>query len=308
MILFGILCLVIVGSSWALVGIIMGHAPKRGIDTGVLQFFGGLVPFTVSAVLFATGTVPTFTTSIANGLLAAGLYATTGLLNYVLLQLMAQAMQRGPNGIVWGIIQSGLIFPFAMGMVVFDVPPTIPRLAGMIALLGALALFAMAKNNAPASARGWLRLSFMAFLLCGATQMLNNLPSYIPEMREGVSYYFRSFALACGIIIGFVLFNFVLRRNTQCGKRLKANMTIPLFWKLVLAQQGFGLLSAYFLIYRGMDILSAAGIGSASYPLMVGSCVVAFTLYSAFVMKERHGRRQYVGLSLCVCGIILICI
>jgi len=308
MILLGIFYLVIVGSSWALVGIIMGHAPKRGIDTGVLQLFAGLVPFTVSGVLFAAGIVPTFTTSLATAVLASGIYAASGLLNYILLQMMAQAMQRGPNGIVWGIIQSGLIFPFAMGMVVFDVPLTITRFIGMTALLGALALFAMAKDNGPASSRGWLRLSFMAFLVCGTQQMLNNLPSYIPEMRDGVSYYFRSFALACGVIIGFVLFNFVLRRNTECGKRFKATIAIPLFWKFVLVKQGFGLLSAYFLKYRGMDMLSKAGIGSASYPLLVGSCVVAFTLYALIGMKERNGRRQYVGLTLCIGGIILICV
>jgi len=176
------------------------------------------------------------------------------------------------------------------------------------ALLGSLALFAMAKSNGPTSSRGWLPLSFMAFLVCGMGQMLNNLPSYIPEMRDGVSYYFRSFALACGVIIGFVRFNFVLRKKAGFGTRFKATLHIPLFWKFVLVKQGFGLLSAYFLIYRGMDMLSAAGIGSASYPLLVGSCVIAFTLYSLIVLKERNGRGQYVGLILCVCGIVMICI
>ncbi len=306
--LLGILCLVIVGTTWALVGFIMGHAPKRGIDTGVIQLFGALVPFTVSAILFATGMVPVFSTSLKTGLITGGIYAMGGLLNYFLLQMMARAMQQGPNGIVWAIIQSGLIFPFTMGVVFFGVPLTFTRLFGLVALLCSLALFALSKDNAKVSSRNWLLLSFMAFLVCGIQQMVNNLPSYIPEMRDGVSNYFRTFSTACGVMTAFGLLNFVIHKSAGFGARFQSTVKHPLFWKYVLIKQGFGLVSSYFLMYRGMDMLSKAGIGSASYPLLVGSCIVSFAVYARWVLKERNGMTQCAGLVLCIGGIIMICI
>lgn len=305
--LIGIVCLVLVGSSWALIGVIMGQAPKRGIDTGVILIFGALVPFTVSATLFITGIAPTFSTSLRTGLIVGGIYALSGMLNFILLQLMAQAMQRGPNGIIWAIIQSGVIFPFAMGMIFFAVPATPIRLLGIIALLLALALFAFSKDNARADSGGWLTLSLIAFLVCGAQQVCNNLPSYIPEVRDGVSYYYRTFSLACGGIISFSLWNLLLKSASPLRMRFLAAVRNPLFWKYVLVIQGFGLLSAYFLLYRGMDLLSKAGIGSASYPLLIGSCIVVFTIYSRWVLKERHRIVQWFGLLLCVSGIVMIC-
>ncbi len=306
--LLGILYLVIVGSTWALVGVIMGHAPKRGIDTGVVQLFGAMVPFTVSAILFATGLVSAFSTSLKTGLITGGIYAMSGLLNFILLQMMAKAMQYGPNGIVWAIIQSGLIFPFGMGVMFFGVPLTVTRLSGLIALLCSLALFALSKDNSKASSRNWLLLSFMAFLICGTQQMVNNLPSYIPEMRDGVSTYFRTFSTACGGMFAFFMLNFVIYKSAGFGARFRSTLKQALFWKYVLIKQCFGLVSAYFLIYRGIDILSKAGIGSASYPLLVGSCIVSFTLYARWSLKERNGITQSAGLVLCIGGIIMICI
>ncbi len=284
--LLGILCLTIVGSTWALVGAIMGHAPKFGIDTGIIQLFGVLVPFTVSLVLFATGIVPAFSTDLTTGLMTAGIYAVGGMLNFALLQLMAKTMQRGPNGIVWAIIQSGLIFPFAMGVIFFGVPLTLVRLSGLVALLCSLALFAFSRANPKAHSENWVLLSFMAFLLCGTQQMVTNLPSYIPEIRDGVSYYFRTFSIACGGMIAFCLFNFLIYKPAGFGRRFIRTVKNSLFWKYVLIKQSFGLLSAYYLLYRGMDMLSKAGIGSASYPLLVGSCIISFTFYSRWVPQE----------------------
>lgn len=304
----GIFYLVLVGSSWSLVGIIMGHAPKHDIDTGVIQLASALVPFTVSLLLFLTNTVPMFTCALSTGLQAALIFAMVGVLGFILLQLMACTMQRGPNGIVWAIIQSGLIFPFMMGIVFFDVPLSFTRGAGLLAILAALLLFALAKHRGLSATAPWLGLSLLAFLICGTQQMLNNLPSYIPEMRDGVTHYFRAFSVACGGILAFTVRNVLLQKLAGFRARFNNSIRKPLFWKYVVIKQGFGLISAYFLLYRGMDRLSAAGIGSVSYPLLVGSCIVAFTLYSIFILKERTGLAQYAGLVLCLVGIVAICL
>ena len=41
-----------------------------------------------------------------------------------------------------------------------------------------------------------------------------------------------------------------------------------------------------------MDILGKAGLGGMCYPLMVGSCIVTFTLTSVFGLKERLQKIQ----------------
>lgn len=71
-----------------------------------------------------------------------------------MLQIMSYAMQRGPNGIIWTIIQSALIFPFLGGVVFFHVRLNAFRISGILLLLAALVLFGFGKDNSPRSGGG----------------------------------------------------------------------------------------------------------------------------------------------------------
>lgn len=62
------------------------------------------------------------------------------------------------------------------------------------------------------------------------------------------------------------------------------------------------------LQYPGMDTLARCGVGSLSYPLLVGSCLVGFSLYSIFILREKNSYIQYTALGCCLAGIILICL
>ena len=48
---FGIVSMVIVGMSWCLVGLVMGDAPKKNVDTGLVQFWGAVVSTVASLVI-----------------------------------------------------------------------------------------------------------------------------------------------------------------------------------------------------------------------------------------------------------------
>ena len=48
---FGLIAMVIVGGSWSLVGLVMGDAPKKGIDSSLVQFWGGSVPVIVGLII-----------------------------------------------------------------------------------------------------------------------------------------------------------------------------------------------------------------------------------------------------------------
>lgn len=73
--------------------------------------------------------------------LGLGSYYCAGILNYAGLQAMGKGMQLGPNGAVWGIMQSALIVPFLGGILLFGQVLTVPRLAGILLLVTALFFF-----------------------------------------------------------------------------------------------------------------------------------------------------------------------
>ena len=75
----------------------------------------------------------------------------------------------------------------------------------------------------------------------------------------------------------------------------------------MLAWGMIGLIAGYFLQYNGMDTLASAGMGGIAYPLMVGSCIVGFSLYSVVVMREKNQWQQYLAFALCLGGMICLC-
>ena len=48
---------------------------------------------------------------------------------------MSRAMQCGPNGIIWAIIQSAMIFPFIFGVAFYDVKLNILRILGICLMI-----------------------------------------------------------------------------------------------------------------------------------------------------------------------------
>ena len=141
--LFGLIALSITGLSWSLFGIVMGSAPKRGVDASFVQFFSGVVSILANGLLLWL-IRPEWNSSMYIALLC---YGVSGMLNFLLLQLMSIAMQSGPNGIIYGIVQSGVVFPFMMGILFFNVPRPPARISGMVLLIIALFLFGIAKGS-----------------------------------------------------------------------------------------------------------------------------------------------------------------
>jgi len=48
------------------------------------------------------------------------------------------------------------------------------------------------------------------------------------------------------------------------------------------------------------------GLGMLCYPMMVGSCIVSFTLISIFYLKEKIKAVQIAALILCIGGLICL--
>lgn len=299
----GFAALIMTGLSWSLVGIVMGGAPRRNVDTGLVQFAGAIVTLTISIItVFSLKNAPEW-----GNTLPVLCYFFTGVINYTMLQLMSLAMQKGPNGVIWGMIQSGTVCPFLMGVIFFDVSPTVWRLTGLVMLIAALFAFGSTKPESGGGAKKqWLPLTLLAFCMCGFQQCLTSMPSYFEDFRT-MSPVVRTLLVAIGTVtvsLTVLLVNCYRFRTNIFREQVKKTD----FWRYVIMLQFFGLIAAYFLTYNGMDTLAEAGMGAVSYPLMVASCIVGFSFYSIVWLREKNCWQQYLAFAMCLSGIICLCI
>ena len=300
---FGIITMVIVGSSWCLIGLIMGDAPKKGIEPSLVQLFGACISVSIGCIIMiATSAYPTGSLKVI--LLTCGAYAFCGSVNFFMLQIMSSAMQTGPNGIIWSIIQSALVFPFIGGIVFFGVDFTFLRGAGIVLLLTALVLFAMTKNN-EYKGGNWKLKAFICLAICAVQQNISTAPSYFTEAR-GVSSIVRTLSAGTAILISALIYNLV-RMNPERKEQIKRSIRNITLWKYIGGLQFFNLIFAYCLFYPGMNVMADHGLGGMCYPMLVGSCIVSFTVSSVILLKEKVKPIQLAAIVICITGLILIC-
>jgi len=301
MIAYGIAAMVLVGIGWTFFGYVMGKAPRQNIKIPYLLIFSSFLAQVVSCAIGLHQGFPRL--SPFGYFITSGVLVICGIANYFQLDLMSRAMQKGPNGIIWSIIQSGFVFPFFMGVIFFGVKLNILRVSGLISLLAALALFGMGKNTT--SEGKWKLPAFGSFLMTGLLQMLSNLPSYFPE-AEAVSSIWRTAAFSVGLGLGAVILE--LPKGKQFFTELGSHFRRFAVWWNCLLLEIPEMVTSYLLLYPGMDILSRAGIGSVAYPVMVGSCIIFFELFAVLVLREKRRPVQWIALLLCLLGVVGICL
>ena len=300
MVFYGIGAMVLVGVSWTVFGYVMGKAPRQDIKIPYLMICSSFLAFMVSVLIGLFIGFPKL--SLFGYGISFGILVLSGIINYYQLDFMSLAMQKGPNGIIWSIIQSGFVFPFFMGVVFFDVPVNLLRFIGLVSLLAALVLFGIGKNNNAGGS--WKLLAFGAFLATGLSQMLSNLPSYFQE-AQSVHSVWRTAAVSVGMGLGGVI------REIPRGKSFFSDLSSQCrrirVWNQCFLLEMPELAASFLLLYPGMDILAKAGIGSVAYPTMVGSCIIAFELFAVLILHEKRNIVQWIALALCLGGVIGIC-
>ena len=294
--------LVIVGVFWTMTGVVMSGVARKGIAVEPMQCVSYLMGTVVCLAL-----LPLYPSIEAKGGFAAfalGMYFLVGVLNYFLNITMAAAMKRGPNSLVWAILQAGMIVPFVYGICFHDVHAGPLRLLGMASMLAALWLISMDKGSAEtASGKSWLLLSFVAFLIVGVQQTVSTEPSYYSETRMGIPIIYRCLAVCLG--------NFVATLPFTLKQSLKGGMAVfggKWLWLFAIILQASILFEKLFLSFRAMDMMAKLGNGALSYPVMVISCIAVFTLYSIIALHEKVTSKSTGGLVLCTLGIVLLSI
>lgn len=304
---FGLFGVILTGMSWSVIGTIMSDAPKHGVRAeiyqGVSALFGIVVGIIGTICAGGCGEIP---------VLALYLYffvdVLANILNFTALLLMSTAMQTGPNGAIWGIIQSAVIAPFAMGIVFFHVAATPLRFGGIIALVAGLLFFALSQNSKTDKGNSsWRIYTLIAFVATCLQQCLSTLPTYFAVFNN-VPAFFRCIGCSTGVLAGFALC-IVFWKSREHDYLLTVMKTLRLkyLWKYVFIGQIATLPVSYLLFYPSMRIMSQNNMGSLSYPLTICACILSFSIVAFWHIKEKMTVPQIMALICCTLGIFLFC-
>lgn len=291
----GILLMVLAGFGWVGVGCVVSFCAAKKVNLAAAQLVQALLCVALGLVLVRFQ--PSAEVSARVRFLTYASLFLSGMGNFAAYDLMSRAMKHGPNGIIWSLVQSALIFPFLVGVIFFQERLTPARTAGMTALIVSILLLGAAKGDGGAegkSGRLWLWIALAAFLAAGFTQVTTNLPSYWAEAKK-IGTVTRTIWFQLGIAAGFLPL-WAIERKADFTGVFKPAAGLSLLYILLY----------FVLMFNGLDKLAAAGAGSVGFPVMLGSCIVGFFLYSLIFLKEKLTPTGAAGFLLCLAGIIAI--
>ena len=306
---WAVLGLVGVGLVFTFTGVVMSAAPRHAVNTSTVMLVGAACSVAISLAMLRC--YPPVPWGSAFAVRAVILYALTGVLNFLMCQAIAAAMRTGPNSIVWTMAQSGMVLTFLYGVLFQHDIMNAWRGCGMALLVAALVCMGAARgSDAGEGARRpghWLVWAVLAFLLCGANQTTNTIPSNDPEVQRHFNYAARNLSLAGATFLAASVWN-LLASPRHCWTSLARELRSPWLWAFVVAMQSFSLICTYVLQYRCIDVLARHHTAAIAYPLMVSSCLIGFACYSLLVLRERLSRLQAAGLLASLAGILLVCV
>ena len=299
----GLLMVAVAGLLWVGVGVAVSRCSARGWRYDIAQGLSCLGAVLICGAILAVNRLRAGTVEFSRFGFLISCFA--GVANFYTNILVAQAMRRGPNGLVWGIVESALIGPFLMSVIFFGEQPGVIQVAGLLLILCGVLAMGIAKDEKASirsqrASKSWVAFAFGALLLAMTTQSFNTLPSYFPEMGSNDAVV-RTFGLYFGGLAGFAFTTLpgMIRRRDFGGRGE---------WTIAVTVMALNTSAGLFFFYRGMDLLVAAGRAGLGCPLAIGVCVIGFSLYSLLILKEKFPRASLAGLGAACLGIILIAI
>ena len=130
------------------------------------------------------------------------------------------------------------------------------------------------------------------------------MPAYFPESRQ-TSSILCTLATSSGTVSASIIF-MLFTLSKEKINNIKQNIQNPLLWKYVFALQFFSLLFAYTLFYPGLFTMGKHGLGMVCFPMMVGSCILSFTLVGILILKEKIKPLQLFALIMCLSGLVFL--
>ena len=317
-----ILLLVTTGLSWVSVGAAVGYVERRGYSLALYQIFVCIVCVAFGLAHWAItpdSFFPRAECPVSTWVIVLAATLSCGVFNYLMVVMMGRAMRRGPNAIVWAVIQSGLIYPFLMGSIAFGVPIGPRRLCGIAMIVASVFMYSAtsrkgrgetkdAAQDVPGRVplREWLPAALLGMLFCGINQCGANLPSYLKGGTD-FSGAFRTMAIYAGLLAAALAHVALNRLRGRTAARARGDEIRALaLWALALGTLSF--LSTKYLTFPGLDALERLGVGSMGDPVMVAACIAGFFPYGVIVLHERVSVGQALGAVLGIAGILIGCL
>lgn len=330
----GIVLAVLCGLSWIFEGAVVGIVERRGYGTARQQRLGNAYVAAVALAVLLAGRAarpdsPAF--ALRCDLASAAWTVLFGAFNYLMMVAMGRAMLRGPNGVVWTIVQSGFVFPFALGVALGNTPLTFLNSLGALCVLAGVFFSGRAKdregaepsredrgvreeNVASSSSprlcvgkKAWLAPALLGFLLCGANQCAICMASLGPEETRPTPLV-RVLLICIGAFAGMATQGELLKSGASRATGGAKAPPAAFLHKICALYAVVYFLAVFFLQIGALDRLAAAGRIAIANPLMLASCLVGFGVYGALALHERQTRAGLLGIVFALAGIVLIAI
>jgi len=232
-----------------------------------------------------------------------------GFLNFWMIFFMGRAMARGPNGLAWTITQSGLVFPFLMGVLLGGTKLTAPRALGFLLILTNVVVSGLSKDDGGkkgGSTLRWFLPALVAFLFCGANQCANNLVSYLPPADRPAQLE-RMLWGGVGTLVAWALHEAAMRiAHGPAAPDPDLRGKYLYLAKVCGIALIPGFLASCFFLFNALDRLRDAGLVAIASPMMVNACLLGFFVYGWFGLRERPSRPQCIAFIAGLFGIVLL--
>ena len=291
----GILFMTITAFWWVVLGAVISNAAQKNLNLSFIQ--GG------SAILIMLVTLPLyFFAGIDIPLPVLIALPVSGLCNYATFIFMNKAMQTGPNGLIWAMVQSAFVMPFLMGVLFFGVPCSVTRVIGLFLILAAMVMMGLVGNSKGSAGTGkmaWILFALTSYLLAGITQCSANLPSYIlpPGNSNLLNVLFRVGLGSSGFFFGYIFHGMINRKAYGWNGCMPSTLIMAVTT-----------IASMLFTFFGLDFLAQNNAGAIGYPIVVGVSIAVFMVYTAIKLKEKLSFSTLCSVLLCLAGIIVISI
>ena len=294
--IFAIFFAIFTGVLMMVTGVVSSMAAKRSLN---LSFILGLSSVFLAIICFIL-----LKGQLVNVFWVNFFVFAAGAGNFITFLLIELSMRTGNNGIVWALANSALIFPFLTGILIFGVEANLLMIIGAVLIVAGIITAGFSKNSGQKS-QGmiWFFWALLSFFVGGATQSCANIPAYLDGVEQ-VTQFQKGFVMQLGMISAAVVtlpFNGILKLKWRFSDPVfRANIGVTL-----LSTLANGLLLCYFL-YKSFDLLKEAGVGAIAYPLISGTCISVFFLYSLILLREKMSLLGWFSFLLTLGGIVVI--
>jgi len=283
---YGILLAILTGLCWTSFGIILSFTARKKLD--VILF--GIIQNTSCMILALLFFVKWQQLNWSVLIKFLPFVLAAGFLNALGQFITKRAMQAGHNGMAWAISQSSMIIPFVVAALFFAQKNSLWQWLGAVIMLSAILL-----PNLPDARKksDWLGASVTAFILFGAVQTLYLIPSLI-NINDPANL--RPVISSLGMILGWSSVGVFSKHKFEFQK------------SVIFTGLGMSLISisSLLLFFQAVDKLSQLQMGNTVIPLMVGSNICAFTLYSIFTIREKNSWKEYLTVAALLLGLVLM--